>query len=270
MSDPTRRPVWKWTAGKPATQSADDLAAEAPLEIRVNRRPVSVTLRTPGHDDELAVGFLYTEGLIAQPADAADLQQRDGLIDLRLPPERAIDWQRLTRHVFATSSCGICGRASIEALESLFPPLTAPDGAFAVDPWPDLATLAALPDRLLSQQSAFARTGGLHAAGLFDRAGNLVWVREDVGRHNAVDKVVGRALLDGRMPLDNHLLVVSGRASFEIVQKTLAARIPVLAAVSAPSSLAVEAAEEAGITLIGFLRPGRLNVYTHPERLGIR
>jgi FdhD protein len=248
-----RHNVLRWDGHAPV-EEPDELAVEEPLEIRVQGRSVSVTMRTPGHDAELAAGFLLSEGLIR---GFRPLMRKRGcnVIDVRLPAEAAPDFAALTRHVFASSSCGLCGKTTIESVHQKFPPI---ETTLAVD----AETLAALPERMRHAQDVFDRTGGLHAAAVFDAAGNVVVTREDVGRHNAVDKVLGYALLRDVLPLDRHILLVSGRASFEIVQKALAARVPVVAAVSAPSNLAVEFARESGQTLIGFLRRGRMNVYT--------
>jgi FdhD protein len=260
-----RRKIWKWHAGSNPDEQIDDVAAEEPLEIRVAGKSVSVTLRTPGHDDELAAGFLVTEGIIKSRADLIDIAPSvhvaDGdVISITPAPGVSVDFDRLTRHVFASSSCGLCGKASIAAVRGQFPPVTAD---FIVD----APAILDLPDKLRAAQDTFARTGGLHAAGLFDLAGNLITLREDVGRHNAVDKVIGRALLDGLIPLNRHVLMVSGRTSFEIMQKALAGGLAMVAAVSAPSSLAVDFAQEAGQTLVGFLREGRMNIYAHPQRI---
>jgi FdhD protein len=243
----------------------DDVAHEEPLEIRVRGRAVSVTMRTPGHDDELAAGFLLTEGLIRDGNAVLRIEpcgrnDEGNLLNVLLAPEVFVDFEKLTRHVFASSSCGLCGKATIDAVRATF-------RAIESDLKLDVATLLNMPDAMRQQQSTFDRTGGLHAAALFDASGKLLVLREDVGRHNAVDKVLGHALLNNLMPLERHVLVVSGRSSFEIVQKALAARIPVIAAVSAPSSLAVEFARENGQTLVGFLRAGRMNVYSHPGRI---
>jgi FdhD protein len=248
------------------TRDSDELAVEEPLEIRVRGRAVSVTMRTPGHDEELAAGFLLTEGLIRQRGDVLRIEpcgrnEEGNLINVVLAPDVVVDFERLTRHVFASSSCGLCGKASIETIRGQFPPIATPPD-FMID----VQTLLALPDRMREAQATFARTGGLHAAALFDAAGRLIVIREDVGRHNAVDKVLGHCLLNG-IPTGRHVLLVSGRASFEIVQKALAAAVPVVAAVSAPSSLAAEFARECGQTLVGFLREGRLNCYAGAERL---
>jgi len=258
------RTVLCWNAGAVRTLP-DELACEEPLEIRARGRAISVTMRTPGHDEELAAGFLATEGLIRRAQDvikieACDRNEEGNVVNVLLAPEVHVDFQRLTRHVFASSSCGLCGKATIEAIHAKFAPVTS-------DMTISAQVLASLPDHMRQVQATFNRTGGLHAAALFDDAGRLLLLREDVGRHNAVDKVIGRALLDERLPLDHHILLVSGRASFEIMQKALAAGVPIVAAISAPSSLAAEFAEKSGQTLIGFLRAQRMNIYTHPQRV---
>jgi FdhD protein len=222
-------------------------------------------MRTPGHDDELAAGFLATEGLLHRRADVLRLagsprNTAGNVLDVFLAPTVKLDYAQLTRHVYASSSCGLCGRATIAAVHRRFPRITPGFQLRA-------SVLRPLPERLRAGQATFDQTGGLHAAGLFDARGRLLVLREDVGRHNAVDKVLGHAFLAGRWPLSRQILLVSGRASFEILQKALAARIPVVAAVSAPSSLAVEFARRSGITLVGFLREDRMNVYAHPRRL---
>jgi FdhD protein len=254
--------------GTEVRERLDEVAEEAPLEIRVGGRPVSVTMRTPGHDAELAAGFLFSEGVVRERRDVfriahCDRHDHDNVLNVLVAPGLAVDFARLTRHVFASSSCGLCGKATIDAVARACPP---------VGPGPavDAALLAALPHRMRAAQAAFDRTGGLHAAAIFAPDGRLVVVREDVGRHNAVDKVIGHCLLGGPFPLDRHVLLVSGRASFEIVQKALAARVPIVAAVSAPSSLAVALAAESRQTLVGFLRDGRMNVYAHPDRVGFQ
>jgi FdhD protein len=243
----------------------DELAREEPLEIRVRGRPVSVTMRTPGDDADLAVGFLLTEGIVRSRDDvlrveACGRNDEGNLLNVLLAPLVPVDFERLTRHVFASSSCGLCGKATIESVRMTFPPVES-DAAV------DAETLVRLPDLMRAAQTSFDRTGGVHAAALFTLDGRLVVLREDVGRHNAVDKVLGHALMNGLAPLDRHVLLVSGRSSFEIMQKALAGRVPVVAAVSAPSSLAVEFARESGQTLVGFLRAGRMNVYSHPHRV---
>ena len=246
----------------------DSVVREEPLEIRVRGQSVAVTMRTPGHDQELAAGFLLTEGLVKQPQDIieitpcqrGDTEGAENILNVFLAPSVEIDVGKLTRHFFASSSCGLCGKASIEAVQQHFPPVIS-DLAVSAE------RLIDLPRRLAATQTTFDQTGGLHAAAIFDAHGNLLVAREDVGRHNAVDKVIGHGLLNDLLPFDSHILLVSGRASFEIMQKALAARIPVVAAVSAPSSLAVAFAEAGGQTLIGFLRNGRFNIYTGMERI---
>jgi FdhD protein len=253
------------------SERPDTLATEEPLEIRVAgpdgvTQQVAVTMRTPGGDFELAAGFLFTEGLIvpgdvsrvAYCDDLEDEEQRYNVVTVTL--ERAFDAEKLRRNFYATSSCGVCGKAALDDIEVRCAP---------VGPGPDVpvSVLVSLPEKLREAQKVFERTGGLHAAGLFTAAGDLVTLREDVGRHNAVDKVIGEQLLAGRIPLSDHVLQVSGRASFEIVQKALAARIPFVAAVSAPSSLAIDLARESGMTLVGFVRGPEFNAYSGSERL---
>lgn len=264
-----------------ATRDDEDvLAAEEPLEIRLAaggvERVVAVTMRTPGHDGELAAGFLYAEGVIADRGDVrrltdcpdpaaagspGDPAAGDNRIWVELEADRMPDLAPLERHFFATSACGVCGKAGLESLE------LAGRGALPVEWTVDRRVLAALPDRLRAAQGLFATTGGLHAAALFTPEGELVAVREDVGRHNALDKLIGRAFLDGRLPLSRSIVLVSGRSSFEILQKCLVAEVAVVCSVSAPSSLAVEVARRFGITLVGFLRGERANVYSSPERV---
>jgi FdhD protein len=242
----------------------DAIATEEPLEIRLNGEQVAVTMRTPAHDAELAVGFLVSEGIVHQDdvAQAVECRSEEGdggVVDVKLRPGAVPSggWQR---NFYATSSCGVCGKASIDAVR-----VTAP----AVEDGPRIAadTLGELPGALREAQRVFERTGGLHAAGLFTPTGHLELLREDVGRHNAVDKVVGRSALERRLPLADNVLLVSGRASFEITQKALVAGIPFVAAVSAPSTLAVRLAREANMSLVGFLRPGGFNVYAGQERV---
>jgi len=233
----------------------DEVAIEEPLEIRVGGEALAVTMRTPGHDEELALGFLFGEGLIDAPRAAgptADLAGNIVEVDGPLLREPA------RRRFYATSSCGVCGKGALEEIAVMSAPL--PDG-----PLVERALLATLPERL--RQPGFERTGGLHATGLFTAGGELVTVREDVGRHNAMDKVIGRALLDGRLPLHDRILCVSGRLSFELVQKAVVAGAPILVGVSAPTSLAVQAAAERGLTLVGFARTTTANVYTHARRV---
>jgi FdhD protein len=256
---------WKHGAAEPVS---DLLSREEPLEIRVRGHSVAVTMRTPGHDAELAAGFLLTEGLLHHRRDLVTIAhcqqgeaaQHENVLNIFLAPGVPFDVERLTRHVFASSSCGLCGKASIESVQQQFAPVKSKLKIRA-------ATLLKLPERLRAAQKTFAQTGGLHAAALFDTRGRLLVLREDVGRHNAVDKVLGWAFLKQKLPLRSHVLLVSGRASFEILQKSLAAQIPVVAAVSAPSSLAVEFARESGQTLAGFLRGETMNIYSHPERI---
>jgi FdhD protein len=253
-------------------ERADRLATEEPMEIRAagpGQTPVSVavTMRTPGGDFELAAGFLFTEGLVAGRDDVRTVsycedldpeEQHYNVVTVELA--RPFDPGALHRNFFATSSCGICGKATLEHVEVACP---------RVAPGPSVRTdaIAGMPDALRAAQRVFDQTGGLHAAGLFAPSGRLLCLREDVGRHNAVDKLIGEALLGGDLPLSERILFVSGRSSFEIVQKAGVAGIPVVASVSAPSSLAVEAGERLGMTIVGFVREGRCNVYTHPERI---
>ncbi|OZM74236.1 sulfurtransferase FdhD [Amycolatopsis antarctica] len=266
-----RRPVRMISANGERSRP-DALAAEEPMEVRVGGRALAVTMRTPGNDIELAHGFLLTEGVVgdredvraARYCDGVDEQGRNtyNVLDLTLaegvpPPETGVE-----RNFYTTSSCGVCGKAALDAvrLRTRYHPSSDP---FTVSP----ELLAGLPDALRERQKVFATTGGLHAAALFDADGGLLVVREDVGRHNAVDKVLGWALLEGRIPLTGHGLLVSGRVSFELVQKAAMAGVPLLAAVSAPSSLAVELAEEHGMTVIGFLRGANMNVYSGQHRV---
>jgi FdhD protein len=256
--------ILRLAEGQDQVREIDQLAVEEPLEIRVDTHPISVTMRTPGHDEELAAGFLLSEGLVRSTADVLKVTRRGedepNVVDVFLAPSVTVDFARLTRHVFASSSCGLCGKATIESVRQQFPAITA---SITVP----MDALRSLPQKLQDAQATFRRTGGLHAAALFDTSGKLLVVREDVGRHNAVDKVLGHGLLNNLLPFDRHILLVSGRASFEIMQKALAARIPVVAAVSAPSSMAVEFARSSNQTLIGFLRGERMNVYSGEERI---
>jgi FdhD protein len=246
-------------------EGPDEVAKEEPLEIRVRGRGISVTMRTPGQDAELAAGFLLTEGLIRRREEVLKIEacpqsEEGNRVDVLLAPDVVVDFDRLTRHVFASSSCGLCGKVTIEAVRGAFGSVTSNVAVTA-------AALARMPETMRATQQTFARTGGLHAAGVFEPDGTLVALREDVGRHNAVDKVLGFALLQGLLPLGRHVLLVSGRSSFEIMQKALAAGVAIVAAVSAPSSLAVSFAAESGQTLVGFLRGERMNVYSHPRRI---
>jgi FdhD protein len=240
----------------PGGEASDAVAVEEPLELRIGGEPIAVTMRTPGHDEELALGFLIAEGLTPLRARVPD-DLAVNTIDVDAP-DAALS--RLKRNFYTASSCGVCGKGALEAVAVEAPRVES-------DLVVTAATVAALPDRLRAAQAAFETTGGLHATGLFTAAGELVCAREDVGRHNALDKVVGRAFLDGLLPLSRHVLCVSGRLSFELVQKAAVAGCPVLVAVGAPSSLAVELAADRGLTLCGFVRGGSLNVYTEAWRV---
>lgn len=269
-----RRPLLKIVLGEEPRRRIDTLAVEEPLEIRVASSPLAVTMRTPGHDVELATGFLVSEGIIADGGDVRTAIHCGGpgtggeentynVLDIALAPHVAPPSPDAARNFYTTSSCGVCGKASIEAVETVSRHDVSADPVTV-----DAALLATFPDRLRERQAAFEKTGGLHAAALFDAAtGELLVVREDVGRHNAVDKVVGWAAQNGRLPLTGTVLQVSGRASFELVQKAVMAGIPVLAAVSAPSSLAAELADDQGLTLVGFLRGNSMNVYSGAQRI---
>ncbi|MGJ9423765.1 formate dehydrogenase accessory sulfurtransferase FdhD [Aeromicrobium sp. CF3.5] len=261
------------TVGEPAVRREDVLAVEEPLEIRVDGQQFSITMRTPGHDFELATGFLISEGVVAAREDIAAIRycagtDDDGLqtynvLDVALSPGVEPPSTDLTRHVYTTSSCGVCGKASIDAVRTSSSHPVADDLLQVTD-----RQLASLPDQLRAGQDVFDRTGGVHAAALFDgRTGELLVTREDVGRHNAVDKVVGWAAEHSKLPLTGTVLMVSGRASFELVQKASMAGIPVLSAVSAPSSLAIELAEQTGLTVIGFLRGTSMVVYSRDDRV---
>jgi len=258
--------VFEWQNGV-VRQFEDSLATEEPLEIRVGRTPISVTMRTPGHDAELATGFLYTEGLIQSPNQIISIHQSSGGGDQKACNSIAIglagvqiDRGVLQRNFYATSSCGICGKASIDSVmtRGIKPPNT----NFRVNP----ELLCTFPEKLQSAQTIFGRTGGLHAAAIFNSQGDLLAIREDVGRHNAVDKIVGWAMLQGRT-LSEDMMMVSGRGGFEIIQKALVAGLPLVASVSAPSSLAVQLSREFGLTLVGFLRGRRFVVYAGEKRL---
>ncbi len=253
----------------------DELATEEPLEIRLatdsGTRPVAVTMRTPGNDEELALGFLHGEGILGGRDDVVEIirprdrvgQAEPHILVVRLRDGMDPDLKSLDRHFFTSSACGVCGKAGIEAL--LLQKTPAPSTEVSLDP----EVLYSLPDKLSSRQSVFKSTGGLHAAGLYDLSGEQIAVREDVGRHNAVDKLVGWALDEGRVPLARSIVMVSGRTSYEILQKCLMADVPVVCAVSAPSSLAVSLARQFDITLVGFLRDRRMNVYSGHERIAV-
>jgi FdhD protein len=238
-------------------ETSEVLAVEEPLEIRIANEPIAVTMRTPGDDEELALGFCVTEGLAPVSARTPD-DLAANTVDVEVAP--GFDPERLRRHFYTSSSCGVCGKGAIEAVQ-----VDAPRVESALELREDV--VASLPDRLRESQRAFAATGGLHATGLFTSDGALVVAREDVGRHNAMDKVVGWAFANGLLPLEQHVLCVSGRLSFELVQKASVAGCPVVVAVGAPSSLAVELAEDRGLTLCGFVREGRVTVYTEPWRI---
>jgi FdhD protein len=256
--------LWK---GGTETEKPDFLVTEEPLEIRVNDLSAAVTMRTPGQDEALAVGFLATESILRSPADLYDVLRcsdpdephAGNVVNVHVDPER-IPRDQDSRQRYANSSCGLCGRATVDHAIHTLPRL---DSDLAIQ----RSLLTRLPDALRAAQPVFSRTGGNHAAGLFSREGELLFVAEDIGRHNTVDKVVGRAFLSGRWPLTDTLLMVSGRGGFEIVQKSLAVRIPVVCSVSAPSSLAVDLAREAGMILVGFLRGESMNVYAGADRI---
>jgi FdhD protein len=270
----TRRALTRVTVGREPERRIDTLAVEEPLELRVAGAPLAVTMRTPGHDVELAAGFLVSEGVIAEGGEfrsaihcggpgTGGVENQYNVLDVTLAPGVAPPRPEVTRNLFTSSSCGLCGKASIDAVATVSRYDVAADRTEA-----DAERIAGFPDRLREGQAVFEKTGGLHAAALFDIEGDeMLVLREDVGRHNAVDKVVGWATLADRLPLRGTALQVSGRASFELVQKAVMAGIPLLIAVSAPSSLAVELADSAGLTLIGFARGTSMNVYTHPERV---
>ncbi|MGA7919373.1 MAG: formate dehydrogenase accessory sulfurtransferase FdhD [Candidatus Acidiferrales bacterium] len=260
--------VSEWDDGK-LRRKDDYLAGEEPLEIRLGDEPLSVTMRTPGHDLELAAGFLFTEGLVQKYSHITSLDastsdngaKLGNVVQAQISPEFAPDLQKMRRHFFAASSCGICGKASIDAIRSRC--LAPANADFRLHP----EILLRLPESLRSSQDVFERTGGLHAAALFNSVGELLVLREDIGRHNAVDKVIGWALLKARVPIADCVLLVSGRGGFEIVQKAIVAGLPVVASVSAPSSLAVQLARELRLTLIGFLRGRRFVIYSGEERI---
>ncbi|ADI05849.1 formate dehydrogenase accessory protein [Streptomyces bingchenggensis BCW-1] len=272
-----RRRVIRIRDGAVSTRP-DTLVAEEPLEIRLGGKPLAITMRTPGDDFALAAGFLVSEGVLGRADELANIvycagATEDGsntynVVDVKLAPGVPVPDITLERNVYTTSSCGLCGKASLDAVRTTarWPVGDDENTPVRIDP----ETLASLPDRLRAAQRVFDRTGGLHAAALFTPEGELLDVREDVGRHNAVDKLVGRALQQGLLPLSGAVLLVSGRASFELAQKAVMAGIPVLAAVSAPSSLAVDLAAETGLTLVGFLRGASMNVYAGEHRLALR
>ncbi len=256
-------------AGKPPRQEPDEVAAEEPLEIRVEGQSVAVVMRTPGNDRELATGFLLTENIVRRADDIFEITlcgepaagaEESNIANVILKDPQIFDAAKLTRHLFSSSSCGICGKASIEAIRQQFPAIRS-DWKVTVE------LLRQLPERLSLAQPAFQRTGGLHACALFAETGEPIASREDIGRHNALDKLIGHALLENRLPLEREILVLSGRVSFEMMQKALAGGIGMVAAISAPSSLAVEFARANNQTLIGFLRGERMNIYAGMERV---
>ena len=252
---------------EPPQQQIDQVAVEEPLEIRVGGQSVAITMRTPGNDRELAAGFLLSEGILRKPDEIIEIAHclvgesaaTGNILNVFLNPDLEFDLKKLTRHTFASSSCGICGKSTIESLRQVFPPCSTPTSF-------DLKILPTLPPQMREAQSGFAQTGGLHAAALFNFDGQLRALFEDVGRHNAVDKILGHALLAGWLPLQDHILLVSGRSSFEMVQKAWAGGISALASISAPSSLAVDLAHEANLLLIGFLRGNNFNSYSPKPR----
>ena len=270
MQSTATKLITRWRAAEP-TEIEDELVVEEPLEIRVGQQPLIVVMRTPGHDFELAAGFLYTEGLITSGDDieiiayceeaTPEAQALENIVNVQLTEALDLDaqsgWQR---NFHANASCGLCGKMTIDSVKQQIAPL---NSGFHLNQ----GVLYRLNDRLRDAQSVFEKTGGLHAAGLFDETGELLIVREDIGRHNAVDKVIGQAVLADLVPLDQHILMVSGRASFEIVQKALFGRVPVVVAVSAASTLAVDLAQEGNLTLIGFMRGESMAVYSCAERV---
>jgi len=271
-SDDSARPVEiaTYRNGEVIDGQRDEVAVEEPLELRIEGRNIAVVMRTPGNDRELAAGFLVTEGIVRHASEIFEITQcltsrtageNGNMVEVTLKNPSSVDFTKLTRHVFSSSSCGVCGKASIDAVRQRFPPITSTRSISA-------ALLPALPDALSAAQETFKKTGGLHACALFDWNGKLIALREDVGRHNALDKLIGHALLQNHLPLSEHILLLSGRVSFEMMQKALAAGIPVVVAISAPSSLAIEFARENNQTLIGFLRGKKMNIYAGAERIG--
>lgn len=259
--------IRRWQSGTLQAPTSDAVATEEPLEIRVRGQAIAITMRTPGHDAELAAGFLLSENILQKRDDITeiahcregDAARTENILNVFLAPDVTVDLKQLTRHVFASSSCGMCGKASIESVHQSFQPLASEISVSAT-------LLCSLPDKLREAQPTFDQTGGLHAAGIFTSMGDLLVSREDVGRHNAVDKAIGHQFL-ADVDLSQSILTVSGRVSFEILQKALAARIPIIVAVSAPSSLAVEFAQQNGQILAGFVRGQTLNIYSGSDRV---
>jgi FdhD protein len=260
--------ITRYVAGRPIGEQPDVVVGEEPLEIRVEGRSLAVLMRTPGEDRELAAGFLFTEGVVKSAKDIFDITtcvtptgaSKGSVVDVGLTHPGSFDLSKLSRHVFTSASCGVCGKTTIDAVLKRHRPLSDPVRVAA-------KTLLSLPRQLTREQTTFQCTGGVHACALFEADGKLIVVREDVGRHNALDKLIGFALLEKLTPLSGHIVLLSGRTSFEMMQKAHAAGIPVVAAISAPSSLAVAFAQEAGQTLAGFLRGRSLNVYAGAERI---
>jgi FdhD protein len=257
-----------------SSQTEDLLAVEEPLEIRIvyghekerQQKNISVTMCTPGHDEELATGFLFTEGLIKKKGDVVRCislsESGNNIVMAELHPGISFDPKKIERHFYTSSSCGVCGKSSIDAVKNVFTNNDLKDNISI-----NAFVLTTLPEALRKQQEVFEHTGGLHASALFDLAGNLLLTREDVGRHNALDKLIGASLIVGNIPLGNHILLLSGRASFELIQKAAMAGIKIVCAIGAPSSLAVELAKETDMTLVGFLRDGRFNIYCGEQRI---
>lgn len=272
MSDPnvraTEREIIRYARGASSVKN-DAITVEEPLEIRVDGTSVAVVMRTPGDDLDLTRGFLLTEGLVEKPSDIFEISQcpsqemetgSGNVVDVLLTNPETVDLTALSRNVYTSSSCGICGRATLESVFQQFPPI---DSTFTIK----AEVLGKLSDKLREAQQTFSQTGGLHASALFDAEGKMLLLREDVGRHNALDKVIGHQWQAGNTPLSNRLLLVSGRVSFELMQKALCAGIPFVAGISAPSTLAIDCAQEGSQTLVGFLRGETMNVYAHAERL---
>lgn len=281
MAHPSAHPVRIHKYHGPSSdEKIDLLAVEEPLEIKLGygpedqreQRSLAITMRTPGNDLELALGFLYTEGIIDGMSDVRHLdhctdskgQRTENAVRVELSPDRKLDWEAFQRHFYTNSSCGICGKASIESLEAICPAKI----TSALHVSPDI--IHGLGDKMREAQNVFEHTGGLHASALFDAFGNLIYMREDIGRHNALDKLIGTALFKNLLPLRAHIVMLSGRSCFELIQKSLMAGIPMVVAVGAPSSLAVQTAEEFGLSLLGFTRNASFNIYTHPQRVAVQ